>query len=180
MPCLPALAQPLAAQARFFSVARRNGHRLDEGPFHIGHSGAIRTARLPGGPASPYAIDLVDSRLRTWTYRSGTRSRPGGPGSAVAERRCTGTTLRLEAKPYRTFPYRRESVPRLSHAERGRLGALSANSKRTAEQRHELASRAHLAASVAAVVNRAPELTPDQLARLRVLFAPTVSGAKRS
>lgn len=58
----------------------------------------------------------------------------------------------------------------LSHAERGRMGGKARVANQTPEQRRELASRAHLAMAVKAVVDRAPELTPDQLDRLRTLF----------
>lgn len=67
----------------------------------------------------------------------------------------------------------------MTRAESGRLGALSANAKRSPEQRKEVSRRAHLVASVNAVVNRAPELTADQVARLRALFGPSVSRAER-
>lgn len=64
----------------------------------------------------------------------------------------------------------KSAVP-LTHAERGR----KAQALRTPERRREIASQGHLAASVAAVVNRAPDLTPDQLARLRALFVSETS-----
>ena len=66
----------------------------------------------------------------------------------------------------------------ISYAERGRIGGLAANAKRSPEQRHELARHAYLAGAVKAVVSRAPELSPDQRARLRALFAPAVEGAE--
>ena len=65
----------------------------------------------------------------------------------------------------------------MSRTDRGRLGAQKVNASRTPEQRSAIASRAHLAASVSAVVSRAPELTNDQVDRLRALFAPAITGA---
>lgn len=58
----------------------------------------------------------------------------------------------------------------LSHAERGRIGGQKAAANRTPEQRHALASKAYLAGAVKSVVDRAPELTPDQVEKLRALF----------
>ncbi|MFJ1538665.1 hypothetical protein ACIODS_09000 [Micromonospora chalcea] len=62
---------------------------------------------------------------------------------------------------------------RTSKAGRASAAAL------TPEQRKERASRAHLASAVAAVVNRAPELTPDQVARLRAVFGTAAGSAGR-
>ncbi|WP_374539488.1 hypothetical protein [Micromonospora aurantiaca (nom. illeg.)] len=45
----------------------------------------------------------------------------------------------------------------------------------TPEARRESARRAYLAGAVNAVVARAPELTPDQVARLRAVFAGRVA-----
>ncbi len=64
-----------------------------------------------------------------------------------------------------------DSTP-LSHAERGHLGGLKRAAVLNPEQRRKVASSGHLAASVSAVVNRAPELTPEQFSRLRALFGP--------
>lgn len=75
--------------------------------------------------------------------------------------------------------FREKSAVPMSRAECGRLGGQKTAASRTPEQRQKTASRGHLAASVSAVVARAPELTPDQLARLRALFAPAVSGVER-
>lgn len=57
-------------------------------------------------------------------------------------------------------------------AERGRIGAHAVNSKRTPEQRLEVARHAYLAGAVNTVEKKYPELSPDQRARLRALFAP--------
>jgi hypothetical protein len=72
----------------------------------------------------------------------------------------------------------RELFVTLSHADRGRLGAEAAAAKRTPAQRREIARHAYLTGAVNSVVDRAPDLTPDQLARLRALFAPAVQGAR--
>ncbi|MGW3783090.1 hypothetical protein ACWD5Z_00780 [Micromonospora chokoriensis] len=40
----------------------------------------------------------------------------------------------------------------------------------TPEARKERARKAHLASAIATVVNRAPELTSDQVAKLRAVF----------
>lgn len=66
----------------------------------------------------------------------------------------------------------------LSCAERGRMGGLSANAKRTPEQRREMGLNSYLTAAVTTVVNRAPELSPEQRARLRALFASAAEGAE--
>ncbi|MFG1871893.1 hypothetical protein [Micromonospora arborensis] len=67
-------------------------------------------------------------------------------------------------------------MPTLSHADRGRTGGRTAAARMTPEQRRERARKAHLASAVAAVVNRAPELTTEQVAKLRAVFAPVVNG----
>lgn len=66
----------------------------------------------------------------------------------------------------------------ITYAERGRLGAQKVNADRTPEQRQQLARHAYLTGAVNAVVNRAPDLSPDQRARLRALFAPAVEGGE--
>lgn len=40
----------------------------------------------------------------------------------------------------------------------------------TPERRKEIARKGHLAAAVKAVVDRAPELSPEQVAKLRTVF----------
>lgn len=55
--------------------------------------------------------------------------------------------------------------------EKARARSLAAHAAMTPEQRTERARKAHLASAVNAVVNRAPELTPDQVAKLRAVFA---------
>ncbi len=52
----------------------------------------------------------------------------------------------------------------------GRQGGLKANARKTPEQRREHARRMHLAGAVKAVVARAPELTDEQVAKLRGIF----------
>lgn len=49
----------------------------------------------------------------------------------------------------------------------------------TPEQRQEIGRKGYLAAAVKAVVDRAPELTPDQVNRLRTLFAPDREAVSR-
>jgi hypothetical protein len=51
---------------------------------------------------------------------------------------------------------------------------VAASKTLTAEQRRERARKAHFASCVAIVVDRAPELTPDQAAKLRAIFAPAI------
>lgn len=52
----------------------------------------------------------------------------------------------------------------------GRRGGLKAAERMTPEQRKERARKAHLAGAVKAVVDRAPELTPEQVTELRAIF----------
>lgn len=67
-----------------------------------------------------------------------------------------------------------------TYAERGRLGAMKANASRTPEMRREMGLNSYLTAAVTTVVNRAPELSPDQRARLRALFAPAIQETEKS
>jgi hypothetical protein len=46
----------------------------------------------------------------------------------------------------------------------------------TPEQRRELARKGHLSGAVKAVVDRAPELSEDQLARIRAVLAEAPGG----
>jgi hypothetical protein len=62
----------------------------------------------------------------------------------------------------------------MSHAERGRLGGLKRAYSQTAEQRHEQARKLYLAGAVKAVVDRAPELTDDQRAKIRAILLPAL------
>jgi hypothetical protein len=62
----------------------------------------------------------------------------------------------------------------MSHAERGRLGGLKRAYSQTAEQRHEQARKLYLAGAVKAVVDRAPELTDDQRAKIRAILLPVL------
>lgn len=50
-------------------------------------------------------------------------------------------------------------------------GGRARAASQTPEQRRELARKGHLAAAIATVVNRFPELTPRQIERLRPLLA---------
>ncbi|WP_089013018.1 hypothetical protein [Micromonospora inositola] len=61
------------------------------------------------------------------------------------------------------------TTERASRAGRARAASLSP------DRRKEIASQAHLASAVAAVVNRAPDLSADQVAKLRAVFAPAVA-----
>jgi enoyl-CoA hydratase/carnithine racemase len=64
----------------------------------------------------------------------------------------------------------------MSTTERASRAGYARAAKMTAEQRRESARRAYLAGAVNAVVARAPELSADQVARLRAVFAPAVNG----
>jgi hypothetical protein len=59
----------------------------------------------------------------------------------------------------------------LSCAEYGRIGGLKLQASRSPEQRKESSRHAYLAGAVKAVVERAPDLSPEQLTRLRALFS---------
>ena len=87
--------------------------------------------------------------------------------------------VRIARESHQGAPTRtRELFVTLSPVERGRLGAAAANAKRTPAQRREISRHAYMTGAVNSVVDRAPDLTPDQLARLRALFAPAVQGAR--
>lgn len=58
----------------------------------------------------------------------------------------------------------------LSLKERASLGGRASAIARSPEQRREQARKAHLASAVNAVVNRAPDLTPEQITKLRAIF----------
>lgn len=68
----------------------------------------------------------------------------------------------------------------MSRAEAARIGGLAAASKRTQQQRKDISQRARLAAAVNTVVGRAPDLTPDQITRLRAVFAPALNEGGRA
>lgn len=59
----------------------------------------------------------------------------------------------------------------MSTVERASIGGRAASAAMTPEARKERARKAHLASCVAIVVARAPELTSDQVAKLRAVFA---------
>ena len=61
-----------------------------------------------------------------------------------------------------------------TQAEYGRIGGKTAAARMTPEQRRERARNAHLASAVKAVVDRAPELTPEQIDRLRAILGGAV------
>lgn len=58
----------------------------------------------------------------------------------------------------------------MSRQERGAIGGRRRAENLTPERRKEIASKAHLASAVKAVVDRAPELSEDQIAVLRRVF----------
>jgi hypothetical protein len=58
---------------------------------------------------------------------------------------------------------------------RGSPGGRARSAKLSPERRKEIASTAYIAAAVSAIVKRAHELSPEQVAKLRALFAPVVS-----
>jgi len=66
-------------------------------------------------------------------------------------------------------------VSRSPHQEWGASGGRTTASRRTQKERSEAASKAHLGSCVAAIVAKAPQLTPEQVAKLRAIFAPVVS-----
>ena len=57
-----------------------------------------------------------------------------------------------------------------TQAEYGSIGGRLAAERMSPAQRTERARKAHLVSSVNAVVNRAPELTPEQIDRLRAIL----------
>jgi F0F1-type ATP synthase delta subunit len=59
-------------------------------------------------------------------------------------------------------------------AEMASMGGHARAQKLTPEERQESARRARLARTVKAVVDRAPELTEEQKARLRAALAPVL------
>lgn len=58
----------------------------------------------------------------------------------------------------------------MSTIERASLAGRARAESQTPEQRKELARKAYLIGAVNAVVDRAPELTPEQIDRLRAVF----------
>ena len=66
-------------------------------------------------------------------------------------------------------------MPR-SASERASLGGKARAEKLSPERRREIAQKAYIASAVKAVVDRAPELTPEQVRVLRSVFANTPSG----
>lgn len=63
-------------------------------------------------------------------------------------------------------------MAKMSPKERGVLAGRARAASLTPEQRKEISRKAYLAGAVKAVVERAPELTPEQAAKLRAVFAP--------
>jgi hypothetical protein len=72
--------------------------------------------------------------------------------------------------------FQEPAVP-MSHAQRGRLGGLKRAYSQTAEQRQEQARKLYLAGAIKAVVDRAPELTDEQRARIRAILQAAEDGA---
>lgn len=58
----------------------------------------------------------------------------------------------------------------------GREGGQARAENLSPARRREIARQAHLAGAVKAVVDRAPELTPEQTAKLRAVFASAADG----
>ena len=58
----------------------------------------------------------------------------------------------------------------------GRQGGRTRAENLTPERRREIARKAHLASAVNAVVARAPELSPEQAAKLRAIFGAPAEG----
>lgn len=65
-------------------------------------------------------------------------------------------------------------MPKRTAAENGRIGGHKRAESLTPARRKEIARTAHLASAVSAIVDRAPELTEDQVAKLRAVFASVV------
>jgi hypothetical protein len=61
------------------------------------------------------------------------------------------------------------------HQEWGAAGGRTTASRLTAKQRKEASSHAHLCSIVAQIVKRAPELSSEQAAKVRAVFATVVS-----
>jgi len=59
----------------------------------------------------------------------------------------------------------------MTRAQAGRLGGLTRAYRQTPEQRRESARNARHALAVKAVVDRAPDLSEDQKARIRAVLA---------
>lgn len=78
----------------------------------------------------------------------------------------------------RLSPVLKDKGMTITYSERGRLGAQKVNADRTPEQRKELARKANRAGAVNTVERDYPELSPEQRARLRALFAPAVEGVE--
>lgn len=58
------------------------------------------------------------------------------------------------------------------HQEWGAAGGRTTASRRTAKQRKEASSHAHLASVVAQIVAKAPALTDEQRSKLKAVLAP--------
>lgn len=59
----------------------------------------------------------------------------------------------------------------LTRSEIARIGGQARAAKLTPERRAEISRKAYLAGAVERIVAAAPELTPDQLDRLRTIFS---------
>ena len=60
----------------------------------------------------------------------------------------------------------------MSPSDAGRMGGKATAQRMTPEQRKARATKASIAAAIATIVKRAPELTEDQIAALRSALAP--------
>ena len=61
--------------------------------------------------------------------------------------------------------------------ESGRMGGYGRAAVLSPEERKAISRKAYLAGAVNAVVARAPELTPEQAAKLAAIFAPSGAAA---
>lgn len=61
--------------------------------------------------------------------------------------------------------------------ESGRMGGHGRAAALSPEERKASSRKAYLAGAVKAVVDRAPELTPEQAAKLAAIFAPSRAAA---
>ncbi len=58
----------------------------------------------------------------------------------------------------------------MSRQESGAIGGRNRAESLSPDRRKEIARKGHLAAAVKAVVDRAPELSPEQVSKLRTVF----------
>lgn len=82
--------------------------------------------------------------------------------------------------PGRSAASRGEVTMPRSATERASIGGKARAAQLSPERRREIARQGYIAAAVKAVVDRAPELTPEQFNKLRAIFANTPSAREGS